>query len=109
CGQQEKIRDVKFCCCVWIAPVTAVRGPIAYFNSASTSARVGIPAWAPRLVTARDAAAQANRAAASTPIPSTTQVANAPIKVSPAPTVSTASTWGAGRCPVNDDEAIHAP
>jgi hypothetical protein len=61
-------------------------------RNSSTSARVGIDAWAPMRVTDIAAAAFANRSAASSSLPSVNATANAPLKVSPAAVASRAST-----------------
>jgi hypothetical protein len=58
----------------------------------STSARAGTEAWAPTRVTEMAAAAFANRSAAPIARPSARATASAPLKVSPAAVVSTAST-----------------
>src|SRR5580698_5630506 len=71
-------------------------GVLSYLPSlaknASTAAFVGMEACAPRRVTEMAAAADANRAAAHGSLPSSNATAKAPLKQSPAATVSTAST-----------------
>ncbi len=64
-------------------------------RNASTSAREGIDSCAPRLVTEMAAAAEAKRAAANGSLPSSSATAKAPLKQSPAATVSIALTRNA--------------
>src|SRR6202021_4330769 len=74
-------------------PALAARFAHALFRkNSSTSARNGIEAAAPLRVTQIAAAALANRAAAQGSLPSRSATANAPLKQSPAATVSMAST-----------------
>ena len=61
-------------------------------SSASTSSRIGTALWAPMRVTAIAEAAVAKRTASESGRPSESATASAPLKVSPAPVVSTAST-----------------
>jgi hypothetical protein len=65
-------------------------------RKASTSARVGMDAWAPIRVTEMAAAAFANRSADSSSLPSVSATANAALKVSPAAVASRASTENPG-------------
>ena len=65
-------------------------------RKASTSARVGIDAWAPIRVTEIPAAAFANRSARSSSLPSVRATASAALNVSPAAVASRASTRNPG-------------
>lgn len=82
------------------AGVTAVYENSGYavydVRNPSTSARVGMDAWAPMRVTEIAAAAFANRRAASSSLPSVSATASAALNVSPAAVASRASTRNPG-------------
>ena len=78
-------------------------------SKASISPRDGSADWAPGLVTASAAAAAAQAAASWSGRPSARATARAPLKASPAPTVSTASTRGAGMPREEPSSTIRQP
>ena len=63
------------------------------FKNASTSARAGMAGAVPIFVTQSAATALANRQASNSSFPSESATARPPLNASPAPVVSTASTW----------------
>jgi hypothetical protein len=84
-------------------------GRYVVVRNRSTSARVGTEAWAPMRVTERAAAAFAKRNAGSSSTPSDSATARAPLKMSPAAVVSTASTRKPGEYSVRAASRYRQP
>ena len=74
-----------------------------------TSSRRGMPSRAPAARVESAAAATANAVASRSARPSASAVASAPLKVSPAPVVSTASTRGAGTSSASPPSSTSTP